>query len=452
MALSHNCALVLDNLVDGATVTASASAGSISPSRVKSGLIGEKWKSGDGDDYLLLDFGGVIEADSFAALGVDAEYARLRLSTTDATGAAGDAYDSGARTNAIRNSKAGGSTLGVIGSGGAWPTNWGVITTASLTYQIMGTGREDDIDYVDVKVSGTASGAVIGLRFESTTNIAALQGQVWANSVYLRDVSTGYGVTKTGFNGAQIRIAERDAGGSLLVSGLSTLTAVTTAGLATQRHSLVRTLANASTAWNAAQMDLQVTNGGSVSFVLRIGLPQAERTAVTAPIRTGGTALTVGDAVDQTHKHAVWLSESSVSFRYMRIDLQAPTAGFSQVGRVVAGLRNTFAYNFGYGGSITPVDPSPRSVTIGSGVRKERRPNYRQIVLPFEWISTGDRYGFIETMVREKGLSGEMLLLVDPASDNLPRDTIWVLAENGPPLSWLAPDLYSAPLTFREQL
>lgn len=156
--------------------------------------------------------------------------------------------------------------------------------------------------------------------------------------------------------------------------------------------------------------------------------------------------------VDQINKSAVYLLETAVTRRYLRIALSHSSLAYVEAGRAVAGARSTFGYNFAYGGSITPVDPSPRSVTLGSGVRKERRPGYRMVDLPFEWLSQADREGFVETMVRENGQSVEMLLLLDPAHSNLPMWTIWALMENAPPLSWAHPETFSAPLSFREQL
>src|SRR5215471_14862518 len=93
-----------------------------------------------------------------------------------------------AATNALRNSSASGT---VAGTPGTSPTNWSAPGTINgVTRQIVGTGSEDGIPYIDIRYFGTptaTSGTII--IFESTTQVAAASGQQWAASVYLRLVA-----------------------------------------------------------------------------------------------------------------------------------------------------------------------------------------------------------------------------------------------------------------------
>src|SRR5262245_45817020 len=64
------------------------------------------------------------------------------------------------RTNSIQNNSMQGAVAGVIGSGGAYPTNWsnnsgGGNNPAGLTVTIVGTGTELGIDFVDIRWNGT---------------------------------------------------------------------------------------------------------------------------------------------------------------------------------------------------------------------------------------------------------------------------------------------------------
>ena len=84
-----------------------------------------------------------------------------------------------ARTNALRNNSMQGA---VAGSPGTVPTRWAMDATAGLTRTIVGTGTVNGIDYIDVRIAGTAAGAgYFHFTPESSLNfVAASNGQVWA--------------------------------------------------------------------------------------------------------------------------------------------------------------------------------------------------------------------------------------------------------------------------------
>lgn len=66
----------------------------------------ERWRSVGGAAYLLLDLGVLSDADTFFVKGLIASAAatvRLRLSSADSTGAAGDVFDSGSVANGSAN-------------------------------------------------------------------------------------------------------------------------------------------------------------------------------------------------------------------------------------------------------------------------------------------------------------------------------------------------------------
>jgi hypothetical protein len=77
----------------------------------------------------------------------------------------------------------------------------------------------------------------------------------------------------TGVSGVQLRIAERNSGGSLLAQGLSAAYTPTSADLVLQLVSLPRVNTNASTAFVQPFLYLGVVNGGAVDITLRIGSP-----------------------------------------------------------------------------------------------------------------------------------------------------------------------------------
>jgi hypothetical protein len=89
------------------------------------------------------------------------------------------------RTNSIRNNTMVGA---VAGTPGTLPTNWSTFTALTgLTREIVGTGTENGITYIDIRVSGTPSGAGrYDFVYETGTGVAALNGQTWTNSGYFK--------------------------------------------------------------------------------------------------------------------------------------------------------------------------------------------------------------------------------------------------------------------------
>lgn len=87
-------AVLFDNLVDRAIVSASTSETLARANRVQNEHVARRWRSLTGEDYLVVDFGTPVSIDTVSALGLSATTARLRLSTSDH--GAGDLYDSGA--------------------------------------------------------------------------------------------------------------------------------------------------------------------------------------------------------------------------------------------------------------------------------------------------------------------------------------------------------------------
>jgi hypothetical protein len=80
-----------------------------------------------------------------------------------------------ARNGALRNSEKAGAGAGVA------PTNWSLPGGDGLTVTILQKVLVDDIQCLDVQVSGTASGTS-GLKWslDASTIIAALPSQKWA--------------------------------------------------------------------------------------------------------------------------------------------------------------------------------------------------------------------------------------------------------------------------------
>lgn len=190
-----------------------------------------------------------------------------------------------AATNAIKTSV----PSGAVGSPGTLDS-WGFPNSFSgLDREIVGFGTEDGIPYVDIRYAGIATSATpVYAAFEDPLNVVAAQNDAWTSSLFLKlqggsisNVSLALYVT--GYTGAGVD--NNDA------SSITIFPDDTSLGQA--RMQLVRGIAKADTTRVTTQLRMTPTNGASIDFTLRMGLPQLEKAFVaTTPIKTTGTALT----------------------------------------------------------------------------------------------------------------------------------------------------------------
>ena len=89
-----------------------------------------------------------------------------------------------ATTNTIRNNSAQGVSPGTPGT---LPTNWSInFNSNGLSSQVVGSGTQKNIDYVDLRIFGTTSGTgEVDIYYEATNNIASGNGASWYHSAYL---------------------------------------------------------------------------------------------------------------------------------------------------------------------------------------------------------------------------------------------------------------------------
>lgn len=95
----------------------------------------------------------------------------------------------GARPNAFENPRLLGA---VVGSPGTIWTGGQIFNTGGVAWSIAGAGEEFGASYVDLRLSGTTTGAIIanlGARFNNNTTITATSGQLWAVRHYFRLVA-----------------------------------------------------------------------------------------------------------------------------------------------------------------------------------------------------------------------------------------------------------------------
>lgn len=189
------------------------------------------------------------------------------------------------RTNSIRNNSMQGA---VAGTPGTMPTNWTINGPAGLTFSVIGTGVDQGVDYVDLRITGTAGASGdVAIRpdgYASASAVAAV-GQAWTGSIFIKLISnSGAAPTFTTV------IDEFTGAGAYLTGAILAQSAPTTGNF--QRYVQTRTMANASTGRTTFETRVQVTNGQTYDITLRYGWPQLELGAfVTSPIRTTSAAV-----------------------------------------------------------------------------------------------------------------------------------------------------------------
>jgi hypothetical protein len=200
----------------------------------------------------------------------------------------------------------------VAGTPGTLPTNWSVVTSATgVTREIVGTGTENGITYIDVRYFGTStSSGTVQINPTTSTEVAALTGQTWTAAWYLTLVG---GSLPSIVNWIW---QERDSSGSSVISANAGSFGLPTSGaLNAQRYSNTRTLSGGATVANVtARVDVSIPNATAVDFTLRIGMPQLELGAFATsviPTTTAAATRTADVAVMQGANFSNWYNATA---------------------------------------------------------------------------------------------------------------------------------------------
>jgi hypothetical protein len=233
-----------------------------------------------------------------------------------------------ARSNGVRNVRAEGA---VAGTPGTLPTHWTIALTGGLSSQVIGTGTESGLPFLDLRISGSTSAAATAtLWFEAATQAAAAPSQAWCASAYFRLMGGGWGAPSAG---PALQIIENTAGAGVVATNTSPALALPNgAALATQRRSYSVTIAGVTTAFVQLAFTVSYPTATAVDFTLRIGIPQIERGfSPSSPILppVGAPALTTR-AADQTR--VTGLSIGPATMLMQAINQPTLTGGVTNIG------------------------------------------------------------------------------------------------------------------------
>lgn len=188
-----------------------------------------------------------------------------------------------APANMVAQSSTAGAVLGIIGSGGAFPTGWARSTGVGISHEIVGITA----DYIDVRVFGTNSSGVTQYPHFTTNNtpVTVVPNEQYCASLTISLVAGSL----SGLPGAFSRLNLQ-----WLASGayVSEAPAGPIADGVPTRHTIQGPVAATANQAKIA-VNCTVLNGQSCDVTLRIGKPQLERKGEDSPkayIETTGSA------------------------------------------------------------------------------------------------------------------------------------------------------------------
>jgi hypothetical protein len=192
--------------------------------------------------------------------------------------------------NFVPNNQMVGAVVGVIGSGGALPTNWATSGGAGLQREIVATGKDSSgRKYVDYRVSGTPTDASAFLTIVASNVVPARNGDSLTRSVRLSSSSSG--VSAVNFYSD---IAS--AGGAYLTTQTGATLAITASDT---KFSEVQVVSHATAATTGYTLRLSYTSGVALDYTLRITEPEIVRGATPG---NGQARSTVGASQLQTYR------------------------------------------------------------------------------------------------------------------------------------------------------
>jgi hypothetical protein len=162
----------------------------------------------------------------------------------------------------------------------------------------------------------------------------------------------------------------------------------------------------------------------------RVRVSNSDPTGAAGELYNSGS---LSAKVDPAYGYLVQLLTNPVTGRYVRVDV-SDALSYIEAGRFVVGLRRVFAVNFAAGWSRGYEDLSRRRASRGGQTYIDRGDTYRKLELPFEFLSRTERNSLVEDLDLLAGTHDDVLVITDPLSSNLGRDSVWGLFDDLDPV------------------
>lgn len=210
-----------------------------------------------------------------AVLGADgATWAEIAQNTSRFAGAQRRLVTGLARTNGVRNPRAEGAAAGVVGSGGALPTNWTINAAANLVTTVVSAQEVNGVETVTLRIAGTANATAYLLLVESTTQIVATPSQPWSAGIFAR-----LDAAPTPPLQHRLRVLPRTAAGANIAGAAVDVTFTPGAGLARVVNEIAAISADGTVARITSGYVASLTSGQPYDFTVTLGWPTLEQAA-----------------------------------------------------------------------------------------------------------------------------------------------------------------------------
>jgi hypothetical protein len=172
------------------------------------------------------------------------------------------------RTNSVRNAR---MRNAVVGTPGTAPTNMGIAAGGGLSWAVAATGTENNLPYVDIRVTGTAAGGNLFFWFETNAGIPAVVDEEWTLSAFTRIVDQTAGSATT----LQVACRELVSGTTILGTQTAVVALPDDAPLSANRRHASFTVAQATTS-SIRHGLIYIFANGTTDMTFRFAGPQAE--------------------------------------------------------------------------------------------------------------------------------------------------------------------------------
>lgn len=136
------------------------------------------------------------------------------------------------------------------------------------------------------------------------------------------------------------------------------------------------------------------------------------------------TAINAG--VDPVYKTLTHVLPSTVSARYVRVELYDDNLSYLEAGRLVVGSLWVPNHNYERG-SIErgTVDDSVAELAMNNEAWVDERPIRRRVSFALPWVSEDERATHVDAMGRLAGRHRDVLVVVNSSAANLGQETYW---------------------------
>lgn len=174
---------------------------------------------------------------------------------------------------------------------------------------------------------------------------------------------------------------------------------------------------------------LNLTSAGTT----RIRVSSVDSSGLAGNVYDSGSVIGAVDPNTAAYANLIKLLPTVVS-GYVRIDLTEPGASYIEAGRLFVGGRTQFDVNFGWGWTEQWEDMSRETESRGGQTYIDANVSRRKWSLQFGFMNDTERE-MVRQLDRINGIKTDFLMIGNPASSNLGRDSIWGRVKQPSPIA-----------------